>query len=162
MAVYDGKATLKEGEKTEDLKKGKEVNLPDLKTEKFDRKQGDQLYRWSDLRSEYLSEASVSSARSYVGGEGWLGGGWYFNPWYGYYSFLPGDGFLFSPFGWGFYGPRTVGYYGYFSGYRSVGGTRAVAGNTAGVAQASNVARTASFARPAGGGFSGGARGGRR
>jgi hypothetical protein len=112
VAVYDGKATVVEGDNHQDLKKGKEEDLAGLHTTKFDTKMGDDLYRWSDLRSEYLSEASVSSARTYlVGGPGWYGGGWYWNPWYGYYSFLPGDGFLYSPFGWGFYGPRSVGFY---------------------------------------------------
>jgi hypothetical protein len=111
VAVYDGQATVTNGGQNRDLKKGKEEDLGDQQIAKFDTKQGDELYRWSDLRSEYLSEASVSSARNYVVGPGWYGGGWYWNSWYGYYSFLPGDGFLYSPFGWGFYGPRGVGYY---------------------------------------------------
>lgn len=111
VAVYDGKATVTKGDQNLDLKKGKEEDLAGLQVAKFDTKKGDELYRWSDLRSEYLSEASVSSSRAYLAGPGWYGGGWYWNPWYGYYSFLPGDGFLYSPFGWGFYGPRGVGYY---------------------------------------------------
>lgn len=111
VAVYQGKATVSNGEAQRDLTKGREEDLAGLHVTKFDTKQGDELYRWSDLRSEYLSEASVSSARTYLVGPGWYGGGWYWNPWYGYYSFLPGDGFLYSPFGWGFYGPRGVGYY---------------------------------------------------
>ena len=111
VAVYDGKATVIKGDQNQDLKKGKEEDLAGLRVTKFDTKQGDELYRWSDLRSEYLSEASVSSARNYLVGPGWYGAGWYWNPWYGYYSFLPGDGFLYSPFGWGFYGPRAVAYY---------------------------------------------------
>ena len=112
VAVYRGKVTVAEGDKHQDLGKGREEDLAAMHVTKFDIKKGDDLYRWSDLRSEYLSEASVSTARTVVvGGPGWWGSGWYWNPWYGYYSFLPGDGFLYSPFGWGFYGPRTVGFY---------------------------------------------------
>jgi hypothetical protein len=112
VAVYAGQATLTEGDKHQDLKKGKEEDLTALRVTKFDTKQGDDLYRWSDLRSEYLSEASVASAKTFlVTPAGWYGGGWYWNPWYGFYSFIPGDGFLYSPFGWGFYGPRAVVYY---------------------------------------------------
>jgi hypothetical protein len=111
VAVYDGKALVQEGETRQEIKKGKEIETADLKTVKFDTKQGDELYRWSDLRSEYLSDASVSSARTYlVEPGGWYGGGWYWNPGFGYYSYLPGDGYLWSPFGWGFFSPR-VAYY---------------------------------------------------
>jgi hypothetical protein len=118
VEVYDGQAAVEDGGNRQELKKGKEVQSADLKTVKFDTKQGDDLYRWSDLRSEYLSEASVSSAQTYlVDGGGWYGGGWYWNPGYGYYSYLPGDGFLWSPFGWGFFSPRA--YYSYAPGFRS-------------------------------------------
>jgi hypothetical protein len=160
VAVYDGKATVSDGDKRQDLKKGKYVELADLKTEKFDTKQGDELYRWSDLRSEYLSEASVSSARTYVVGDlGWYGGGWYWNPWYGYYSYLPGDGFLYSPFGWGFYAPWAIGYYhGPYYRYGTVGVSRGFAGGgrAVGAPRAASFApRAATSAGPAGGGFRG-------
>jgi hypothetical protein len=124
VAVYDGKATVTEGDQHQDVKKGHEEELAGLQVTKFDTKHGDELYQWSDLRSEYLSEASVSSARTYLVGPGWYGGGWYWNNFYGFYSFLPGDGFLYSPFGWGFYGPRSVGFYpgfGYRAGYGGYG-----------------------------------------
>lgn len=74
----------------------------------------DGFYRWSGLRSAYLSEASVSAARSYIGGgpglydPGWSGWGWYWNPWFEVYTFLPPDGIFYGPFGWGFYSPMAV------------------------------------------------------
>lgn len=74
----------------------------------------DDFYRWSGLRSGYLSEASVSAARSYIGlgpewyAPGWAGLGWYWNPWFGVYTFLPVDGIYYGPFGWGFYSPIEV------------------------------------------------------
>jgi hypothetical protein len=122
VAVYEGKASLQEADGQVDLKKGHETAPGNLKSVKFDTKQGDDLYNWSSLRSQYLSEASISSARTYlVGSPGWYGGGWYWNPWYGYYSYLPGDGFLYSPFGWGFYSPLGVGYYRGSYGYGYLG-----------------------------------------
>jgi hypothetical protein len=141
VAVYDGKATVTNGDQNRNLGKGKQEDLGDQQVAKFDTKQGDELYRWSDLRSEYLSEASVSSARNYLVGPGWYGGGWYWNPWYGYYSFLPGDGFLYSPFGWGFYGPRAVGYY--HGGYR--GGAVVLNRSFAGAPRAAFVGRAGGF-----------------
>ncbi len=155
VAVYDGKATVNEGDSHQDVGKGKEAELAGLHVTKFDTKHGDDLYQWSDLRSEYLSEASVSSARTYlVGGPGWYGGGWYWNPWYGYYSFLPGDGFLYSPFGWGFYGPRTVFYYHGPARF----GTTFVTGNRGVAAAPRGGFAAAPHAAFAGGGFRGGRR----
>jgi hypothetical protein len=121
VAVYDGKAAVSEDDRSVDVKGGREVNLnAPLKAEKFDKKaaeQSDPLYAWSKVRSEYLSEASAESARTLVvNNYGWLGGGWYWNPWFSAYSFLPGSGLLYSPFGWGFYSPFA--FYGYAPIYR--------------------------------------------
>jgi hypothetical protein len=111
VAVYEGKATVTNGDQHKDLTKGHEEDLAALHVTKFDTKQGDDLYQWSDLRSQYLSEASVASARTFlVEPYGFYGAGWYWNPWWGMYSFVPA-GYLYSPFGWGFYGPRYVAYY---------------------------------------------------
>jgi hypothetical protein len=86
-----------------------------LKAAHFDpRPFEDEFYRWNGLRSGYLSEASVSAARGYIGegpdwyGPGWVGVGWYWNSWFGVYTFLPVDGVYYGPFGWGFYSPIEV------------------------------------------------------
>jgi hypothetical protein len=81
-----------------------------LKSGKFDKKTyEDDLYNWSSLRSEYLAEANSDAAQIYVaGGNSWSGTGWYWDPWYDAYTFIPGDGFLYDPFGWGFYSPGFV------------------------------------------------------
>ena len=112
VAVYDGKAKVYEGDESVDVKGGRQVllNQP-LKAKKFDKKateEADPLYAWSKLRSQYLSEASAASARTYVINDyGFAGAGWYWNPWFSTYSFLPGSGLLYSPFGWGFYSPMA-------------------------------------------------------
>jgi hypothetical protein len=41
-------------------------------------------------------------------GPGWWGPGWYWDPWFSGFTFLPGDGFFYSPFGWGFYSPLVA------------------------------------------------------
>jgi len=85
-----------------------------LKAAHFDPKPfEDEFYRWNGLRSGYLSEASVSAARTYISagpvyGPGWAGVGWYWNSWFGVYTFLPVDGVYYGPFGWGFYSPIEV------------------------------------------------------
>jgi hypothetical protein len=100
-----------------------------LKAQSFEpRTYEDEFYRWSALRSAYLSEASVDTARTYLGvgpawyGPGWVGRGWYWNSWFGVYTFLPADGIFWSPFGWGFYSPvwvyRSPFFYGPHFGHR--------------------------------------------
>lgn len=109
VAVYDGKAQVREEDRTKDIGKGKEVALTSaqLKTQDFDRKNEDDLYQWSKLRSEYVSEANMSSAQTIVVDNPywWYGTGWYWNPWFDSWAFVPGGGFLYSPFGFGFYSP---------------------------------------------------------
>ena len=111
VAVYDGKAVVQDDDRTIEVKKGKQLPLESgtakLKPQKFDRNETDDLYAWSKLRSGYLAEANASSAETIVvSNPAWyLGTGWYWNPWYSTWAFVPGGGFLYSPFGYGFYSP---------------------------------------------------------
>jgi hypothetical protein len=136
LRVFDGKASVLEGEERATIKGGREVSLVTderLKAKKFDKKsyeEGD-LYRWSSLRSAYLAEANVDAAGLYVAdgwgpwGPGWWGADWYWDPYFDAFTFIPGDGIFYSPFGWGFYSPWWVyqapiygyGYGGYGYGY---------------------------------------------
>src|SRR6202040_3873037 len=81
-----------------------------MKPEKFDKESQDDLYRWSSLRSSYLAEANVDRAQDYQMATNWYGAGWDWDPYYGSYTFIPGDGIFYSPFGWGFYSPFDVGF----------------------------------------------------
>jgi hypothetical protein len=139
VRVFDGKASVNTDDRKVTLKKNHEValNSPKLKSKDFDKKevrQSDDLYRWSSLRSEYLSQANVDAAqRYYVNGgfaPGWWGTGWYWDPWFSGFTFVPAGGFFYNPFGWGFYSPVMVWrapYYGGFAGYRHFDGNRPVA-----------------------------------
>jgi hypothetical protein len=68
-----------------------------------------------------MAQASAESARMVlVGGPyryGYGGAGWFWNPWYSGWAFLPGTGYLYSPFGFAFYSPLYWGGYGYGLGY---------------------------------------------
>src|SRR5579864_5598819 len=125
LRVFDGKAFVESGHEHVDVKGSREITLAsnDLsKARKFDKKsyeEGD-LYRWSSLRSGYLAEANVDAAGMYAvngwGGPSWLGADWYWDPWFDAFTFIPGDGVFYSPFGWGFYSPWWV-YQAPFLGY---------------------------------------------
>jgi hypothetical protein len=185
IRVFDGKASVQYEDRNVTVKGGHEVSLNTtgkLKAQGFDKKQYEDsdLYRFSSLRSSYLAEANVSTARVYVAngwyGPGWVGAGWYWNPWFSAFTFVPANGFLYSPFGWGFYSPLVVyrapffvgGFHHFGPGYRGpiVAGRTAFAGHGVPVARQGFRAPVRRVAPPAashgfgGGGFRGGIHGG--
>jgi hypothetical protein len=136
IRVFDGQAEVLVGGRDMELKGEHELSLNTegkLKAQKFDKRAfQDDFYRWASLRSAYLAEANVDAARQYASGSGvyagWYGTGWYWDPWFGAYTFVPGDGIFYDPFGWAFYSPGLAwgapyfygrGYYGY--GYHHFG-----------------------------------------
>ena len=135
LKVYDGEASVFSGSQTVIARKGRQVDLNGvLVASNFDAKLTDPFYRWASRRSSYIATANVSSARA-AGQSGWLtgygtssgyGGGWAWNPWFGMFTYLPGSGYGYSPFGWSFYSPLTVGYLyipgAYGSNYYGYGG----------------------------------------
>ena len=83
---------------------------------KFDAKAGDPLYRWANRRAEYLAMANIASAnmvrQNNTGYSFMNGGGWFYNPFFGMYTFLPaGNGMYRSPFGYMYYSPQRVNRY---------------------------------------------------
>jgi len=116
VRVFDGRAAVLTNDHEMHIQGGHEVTLgaAKLKAEGFDKKAvEDDLYRWSKLRSSYLAEANIELANTYYGGYGWapspwIGSGWYWDPWYSAYTWLPGDGLFWNPFGFGFYSPLFV------------------------------------------------------
>jgi hypothetical protein len=134
VRVFKGEAELHErgdNQKLIKVKGDREVQLAASETIKpasFDRNQAeDSLYQWSSLRSQYLAEANMNLASAYAG-YGGMAPGWYWDAGFWGYTWLPGDGLLRNPFGWGFYSPRYIyyggpvfygnrgGYHGYYGG----------------------------------------------
>jgi hypothetical protein len=113
VLVLDGEAMIEEEGRQVKVKGGHELTLnqESTKPQGFDKKtyESSDLYAWSSLRSAYLAEANVDAAPGYIVGggfgPGWYGAGWYWDPWFSAYTFIPGDGIFYSPFGWGFYSP---------------------------------------------------------
>ncbi len=150
IKVYNGKAAVQEPGGPYHVFKGQEAVLaPDtrIKPAKFDRKEGDELYDWSKLRSEYEAEASQSMAQAVVANPyayPWWGPGWYWDPYFAMYDYFPYAGFMTGPFGYPFYSPVYwgIGYYGggyYGGGYYGpprgrtpLGRARAITGSRVG------------------------------
>lgn len=122
VKVLDGKATVMQAGGSKSVGKDHEIQLANaapLKTRGFDPStvKAQPLYVWSEVRSRDESQANVALAQNVAAYGGWYGAGWYFDPAWSFYAYLPGEGFLYSPFGWGFYSPAFIGYYGLPLGY---------------------------------------------
>ena len=120
-----------------------------LKKRDFDSKatHTEPLYVWSKVRSADEAQANVNLASRLAVNGGWYGPGWYWDPFWANYAFLPGAGFLYSPFGFGYYSPAFAYWGGLGYGYgRGFYGHR-VYGRVGGVASVHSFA---------GGGFHGG------
>jgi hypothetical protein len=145
LAIHEGKTKwMKNGVEVATLKSGKRfvlsVPVPgsELQFAKLDKKDADELDRWSRRRAEFLVAAnsrlspwlmtSLSDRYGYN-----QRGGWMFNPYFGCYTFLPFDGVFGSPYGfrygmflpvrmyrstpsYGWDGPSNAGGYGRSSG----------------------------------------------
>jgi hypothetical protein len=120
-AVLEGKAEVLVGAEKVELGKGHEAMIADsLKAQKFDTKKEDDLYAWSNVRSEYDAAASYQTARNVpinnyggwwgYGFGGYYSPGWFWNNGFDSWAWLPAYGAFYSPFGWGFYAPGVVGY----------------------------------------------------
>ena len=115
-SVFNGKAAAYEASnKSVVIKEDHQLALNEGLREKpqhFDKNASeDELYNWSSLRSEYLSESNAQLS-GYYASAGYAPG-WYWDPWVYDYTFI-GPYPFYSPFGWGFY---PFGYYGSYGGY---------------------------------------------
>ena len=103
VQVFKGEALVRDGDHQARIKGGHQFKVnqtASLKAAKFDKSeyQETDLYRFSNLRSEYLAEANVDAAIAYGGGPGWYGAGWYWDPLtLPAYTWIPGDGYFFQP-----------------------------------------------------------------
>ena len=168
IRVFDGKAAVSPStgaEKWITVKGGHELALngEPAKTKDFNRDQAakqDALYSWSELRSQYLGSANLSLAEQYAGAPGFYPG-WFWDPALYSYTWLPGDGLFWNPFGYGFYSPYYLyagGFiypgYGFRGGfYRGGYAYRGGYGFRGGAVRGASAPAARGFA---GGGFSGG------
>ena len=150
LRVFKGQASVQGGANRVTVKDGHLMPFSAaLLTEKFDEKQADDLYLWARDRSAYLSAANMSSARSlatagaygfgsgygamYGGARNGFSGNWYYNSFLNMYTYMPYGGTLWSPFGYGYFSPYTIGSYYAPGNYYWSGGGGSRAGAPVGV-----------------------------
>jgi len=113
ILVYRGKARIKDDARGLTLGAGQEIQ-PDpnsaLHRSKFDRTETDGLYSWSAQRATdaaYCSEATAYNLLALDFGAKY-DDGWYWNPWFQSWAYVPSTGFRLSPFGYGLYAPNRT------------------------------------------------------
>jgi len=128
VRVFDGKAAVSNLDAPQDakhvvIKGGHKLLLTGEPTKPahFDKDGSeDGLYAWSSLRSEYLGAANENLATEYAGVDDFYSG-WFWDQNLFGYTWLPGDGMMFSPFGFGFYSPYYLNGGGMIYGRRGYG-----------------------------------------
>jgi len=110
IAVYQGKVRVDDDQRHASLGSGQELLVngsSGLKAQKFDVSRKDALYEWSGQRAAYVAGASESTVYGLLAFE--LGAshndGWYWNPWFHSWAFIPQQHYRASPFGYGYYPP---------------------------------------------------------
>jgi hypothetical protein len=112
MRVFDGRAAVSPSQnatKWITVKNNHELATTGerVKSQDFDAKVDatqDPLYNWSKLRADYLGQANLNLAEEYAGDPSFYPG-WYWDSAMFGYTWLPGDGLFWGPFGDGFYSP---------------------------------------------------------
>ena len=114
LRVYNGEAVVVAQGATATVKEGREIGLNGvlLAAQKFTKEQAeDSLYVWAKRRAGYLAMANVSAARKVQSGYGmnsWTSSGWFWNPYFGMFTYLPLRGIYTSPFGYQFWSPYSI------------------------------------------------------
>lgn len=109
LMVYDGQADIVSGKTRQSFKRGRAVLLQELAVvRKFNPSMGDGLIQWSIRRGEQLALASRSVVGSMLDQRSsWRSGGWFWNPSFGLFTFIPARGQYCGYFGYCFYTPQA-------------------------------------------------------
>ncbi len=147
VAIRRGKAQwLPEGKPQVTLKSGKRFQLPvsstggELQYAKINKEQMDSLDNWSMRRAEYLVAASDRSSswasKSWYSSYSQRGfrGGWFYDPFFQMFTFIPFGSNYYSPYGFSYLGYNP---YRLYRGYGGGGGTGS-GGNTGSSGTSSN------------------------
>jgi hypothetical protein len=120
IRMFKGEAQIIAGGEAQILREGRQLPAATpFAVTKFDKTETDPLYRWANRRSEIVAMANIASARTLQSdlrsgsplGLGFQQGGWFYNPYFGMFTYIPLSGMLRSPFGFFYYSPGVVNRY---------------------------------------------------
>ena len=115
IAVHAGKVRVEDDRHGISLGRGEELELAGdgpLKPRKFNLTEADPVYAWSRQRADYDAQVSEWAAESLISldGASKYATGWYWNPWFKSWAFVPARPYEVSPFGYGYYAPNAPQY----------------------------------------------------
>ena len=109
VRAFDGEITIADVGRSLAVKEGRQAMLTAVPVvEKFAKDETDAFYRWAGRRSGYLALANISASRrmyDQYGNSGWLVGGWYYNPYFGMFTYVPGRGQYRNAWNHSYYAP---------------------------------------------------------
>jgi hypothetical protein len=110
LLVYEGQAVVVASGSTVTVKEGKEVALTGvIAANKFNKETGDAFYRWASRRSGYIAMANMAAAKSIGDSQiPWRSSAWWWNPYFGSFTYIPWRGRYVGPFGYSYYSPMYV------------------------------------------------------
>jgi hypothetical protein len=108
ILVYIGKARVQDDRRGATVGSGQRlVPTPQgvMKAEKFNFEETTPLYAWTEKRALAAASVSWSTVEGLTALDRGVkhDAGWYWNPWFNSWAYVPPDGFRKSPFGYGFY-----------------------------------------------------------
>ena len=112
VQVYEGKARVEDDRRSAAFGRGKQLTMigKSMEPARFDLTHRDSLYDWSAHRTRLVAQASESMVENLLafarGAQ--YDAGWYWNPWFRAWTFIPPEGYRMSAFGYGFYSPDTT------------------------------------------------------
>ena len=100
----------------------------EIEARKLEKDFSDEITRWSKRRDSYLAAANVWAAKNIFDGftrNNWRNNSWYWNPYFGMYTFIPGRGNIDCYWGYRFFNPRGAANYYNWAGsqYTFAGGS---------------------------------------
>ena len=110
LRVYDGEAEveLPFGAVT-DVKKGREVFLATGKAGKFNRKEEDNLIRWSHVRAEFMASVNLAAAKALlISGILWQLSAWRWSEHFHCYAYIPYGRDIHSFYGYRYWNPFEI------------------------------------------------------
>jgi len=110
IRVYDGEISVVDKGKPLTVKEGRQVLLTSVPVpEKFSKEDTDAFYRWAGRRSGYLAAANMSAAHyMHENNIPWTTGGWYFNPYFGMFTYVPLHGRYRNAWNQTYYAPAPI------------------------------------------------------
>lgn len=119
LRVYDGEAEARlPFGAVADIKKGREVMLMTGANGKFNRKEEDNLTRWSHVRAEFLASVNLAAARALLNSDIlWQLSAWRWSDHFHCYAYIPYNRGIHSYYGYRYWNPfevhRTFAQYNY-------------------------------------------------